>query len=332
MKQRRSRFRGALSVDTGGWLVASPRFHGDKKPKLQLRAETFFKSFAAMGYHALNIGEHELALPPAQLKKLAKRYKLQLVSSNIIDKKTRNPAFQPAVLKTIGGIKFGIFGLVTSAPQARGDNFAAYGLEVNDPARAARAAVTVLRKNGAQVIVCLSAMRRQEADLVTDKVKGIDIVLGTTGMELTMQLATMGRSFFADTYTKGKYIGEVLWTPGAEKSKWAAANLKATLQQQSQSLQMRVTDLSQQLTTAGKPNSPVQLTAQSRKLMQRELVRMRAKLQRVKLELDGDLKAPAGAGQVRLSMHPLNTDVEDDKRVLKIVERFKKKYPSKPGH
>ncbi len=332
MNQRKSRFLGALAVDTGGWLVANPRFHGEELAKTTMRAEAFFGAFRAMGYVALNVGEHEMVLPPQTLLKLAKRHKLQLVSANIVDKKTGKPTFQPAVLRQIGGMKVGIFGLVTAAPEALGELFAKRELAVNDPIKAAAAAVRVLRSNGAQLVICLSALRQREVDLLGEKVKGIDLVLGSASMGLTLQIAGLGDGYFADTFTKGKYNGEIVLTPGSDPKRWVAADLKASLRQQSANLRTQVVELSEQLQNADKPGSPVQLTAQSRKIMERELARMRAKQQRVDLELSGDVKTPAGAGRVRLTMHPLNSEIDDDKRVVRVIAKFKKKYPSKPGH
>jgi len=332
MKQRKSRFRAALSVDTGGWLLASPRFHGEPAAKTTLRAEAFFKAFRAMGYDAVNVGEHEMVLPPKVLRRLAKHSKVQLVSANIVDSKTEKPVFQPAILRPAAGMKVGFFGLITGAPQARGELFAKRGLSVTDPILAAKAAVKVLRKNGAQFIVCLSAMRKQEVELLGEKVKGIDIVLGSTAMELTLQLSGLGKGYFADTYTKGKYNGELVLTPGADLQQWAAADMKASLRQQSSNLRSRVQEMGEQLKSADKPGSPLTLTPQTRKVMQRELVRMRAKLQRVGLALESNPQAPKGAGRLRLMMHPLNNEIVDDKVVLRHVAKYKKKYPAAPGH
>ncbi len=332
MKERRGRYQAVAALDAGGWLVSNPRFHGDKPGQTRARATAFLKSFAAMGYIAVNVGAHELVLPPAELAKLAKRSRVQLISANLVGKDGKKPLFQPAVLRKVGGLKVGVFGLISANPDGYGPLVAKRQLKITDPVAAARAAVAVLRRNGADIVVCLSALRRTEVDLVAEKVRGVDVILGSTAMELSMQLSGTGKGYFADTYTKGKYVGELVLVPGDDTKAWVAADLKASLRQQEANLRQQVSNLQSQLKSASEPDSPIKLTPESRKVMQRELVRMRAKLQRVGLELEGDANVPAGAGKLRLSMSALDSKIDDEPRVLRAVDAYKKRFPSKPGH
>ena len=332
MKKRRGNYRGHLAVETGGWLVSNPRFNQDKPGQTEARAVAFLKSFKEMGYAAVNVGAHEMVLPYKKLLSLAKRHKVQLVSANIVRQKDDKPVFQPAVVKTIGGIRVGLFGLISENPQNYGKLFIDRKMTVMSPVKAAKAAVSVLRRNGAQVVVCLSALRRAEINLVSEKVPGVDLFIGSSGMELTLQLSRLSHGYFIDTYTKGKYVGELLLEPGKDRKKWAAADVKATLTQQITDLRVQVRALQQQLKVAQKPNSPLQLNEQTRELLQKQLVQRRAKLLRVTMELEDAGSAPADAGRLKVRMVPLNKDIDDDKRVLKAVDAYKKKYPSKPGH
>ncbi|HAN30473.1 MAG TPA: hypothetical protein DCQ06_02645 [Myxococcales bacterium] len=332
MKDRRGRFRGQLAVDTGGWLVSNPRFQSDKPGQTEARAVAFLKSFRLMRYAAVNIGAHEMVLPHKRLKALARRHKVQLVSSNIVDRETEKPIFQPAVLKTISGVRFGVLGLISENPQNFGKLFAEKGLTVSSAVDAARAAVKVLRRNGAQVIVCLSALRRNEVDLVSEKVPGVDVFVGSSGMELTLHLSRLSNGYFVDTYTKGKYVGELLFEPGKERSKWAAADMRGSLTQQVTDLRLQVRGIQHQLKNANQKDSPIQLTEQSREVLQQQLVQRRAKLQRVTMELEDFKESPAGAGRMKMRMLPLNKEIKDEHKVLKAVDAYKAKYPTKPGH
>ena len=285
-----------------------------------------------MGYAALNVASHEMKIGPKTLKKLARKHKLPLLSASIVDK-AEKPVFQQTFVKQVGPLRMCFFGLISDTPDEYGPLFHEKGFEVLKPVIAAKRAMKQLASKRCDLVGILSHLRRDQVDLVTEKVKGIDLVLGSSNQGLSSSLERVGPAYFGDCFNKGKYIGELLISPGEDKTRFAVANLKATLVNERLSLSRRVRDTASQLEEAKKPDGAVKLTPESTQILQSQLAGLRAKLQRVTMELEGEKDGPGKASLMSLSMHPLASDTEDDKRVLKVVERYKKKWKVKgPGH
>jgi hypothetical protein len=74
-------------------------------------------------------------------------------------------------LRSVGGVRVGLFGVVTPA------RMKPVGVSARDPVPEARAAVEGLRKKGAEVVVALCGMNRGETRSLVESVPGIDYAL-----------------------------------------------------------------------------------------------------------------------------------------------------------
>ena len=322
-----------MRVETGGTLVDSPRFNRVPPRQVADRAAVYFKSLRKMGYAAMGVGSHEMKLGVKELKKLSRKHKVPLVSANIIDSKTRKPVFQSHVIKQVGALRMCFIGLVSDSPEELGPLFVDKGYEVTSPVAAAKEALKKLKGKRCDLVAVLSQLRRNEVDTLGEKVEGIDLVLGSTNQGLSSSLERVGGAYFGDCFNKGKYVGRLLISPGKDKGRYVIANLRATLQNEKLSLARRVRDIAGQLEEADKPNGAVKLTDDSRRVLQQNLAGLRAKMQRVNLELEEEAEDPGKASLLDLSMHALSSDIKDDKRVLKLVDGYKKRWKVKgAGH
>jgi len=320
-----------LAVDTGAMLIANPHMLVETKAEMASRARCFFRSLAAMGYVALNIGPHEMALGESALKKAARSQRITLLSANILKGDSSKPVFKGTMIRRVAGLKIGLFGLVTESPPNYGKFFVDKGLRVINPVKAARRAVAELRAKGVDLVVALSQLKRHEIEDLGDDVKGIDLVLGSSGMELTQSLQRLGGVLYGDTYTKGKYVAQLLIHPGKTGSGWQVENLQHSMASERATLAQQVQSMKAELDSASGPDSALQLTDASRKIMQSRLVRARARLQRLGMELEAGAVGREGAGSLALSMNPLGSDIVDHKKVLAYVNAHKKKFPGKAG-
>ncbi len=285
-----------------------------------------------MGYVALNIGPHEMAMDRKALRKAAGAQRIALLSANILDDKTGKPAFSSHLVRKVGGLKIGFFGLVTESPPNYGKLFVERGLRVVAPVGAARKAVRALRDKGCDIVIALSQLKRHEIEDLGDKVKGLDVVLGSSNMELTQSLQRLGSLLYGDTYMKGKYVAQMLIHAGEKGRGWRVENLLRSMDSERAALAQQVQSMQTELAASEGPNADLKLTEQSRKIMQARLARARARLQRLGLELEGGVVGHEGAGTLALSMHPLGSEVSDHAKVLAFVNAHKKKFPAKKGH
>lgn len=329
-KERAATRPHRLIVDAGGLMVPNPSALTEREGEAVARADVFGTVMAQMGYAAQHVGVHELALGLAELRKWSAKHRIPLLSTNVYTTDGK-PAFQRTLSRKVGMLQVCMLGLMSDSPPDLGRNVLDQGLAVREPAAEAKAAVRELEGQGCELIVLLSQLRRQEIEKVVAAAPGIDLVLGSTDMDLTMQLTTMGKGLYADAFTKGKYVGEVVASIGERKDQFVAANLRASLQSERVNLAQQVQSFQAQLETANTPGGPLQLNAETRQVMERQLAAARARLQRVTMDLEGVFESPKGASTLDLVMTALGTDVKDDPAVDKVVQKLKEKYPKAPG-
>jgi hypothetical protein len=99
-----------LLLDTGDVLpLFTPEF---TRQIITYNAFISLKAMEVMGYDAINVGESDLILGEKFLEGKSKNLKFPFISSNIVEKSTRQPFFKPYVIKKMkNGLKVGILGV-----------------------------------------------------------------------------------------------------------------------------------------------------------------------------------------------------------------------------
>ena len=320
----------ALAFDTGALMVPNVPDTMDRPGEAVARAEVFLRAMARGGYAGLNVGAQELALGVADLRRLAAASHIPLLSANLYDK-TGKPAFQRLLVKQAGPLKVGVFGLTTTQPLDILNTVEKQGLQIEPPNVMAAAAVKELRAQGCDLVIVLSQLSRLEVDALTAQVKGIDLVLGSNNMDMTAQLLAAGEAFFVDTFTKGKYMG-MLTVSVRGKGPLFAANMKAALNAQRSELAGQIQSLQVQIEQSGVPGAPLRLSKEAREVIDHQLAALRARMQRVTMEIEAGGSMPPNANTVELEMAALGQELPDDVEVLKWVDKLKTKFPHVAGH
>ncbi|MBM4372664.1 MAG: hypothetical protein FJ098_13470, partial [Deltaproteobacteria bacterium] len=80
------------------------------------------------------------------------------------------------------------------------------GFTVRDPVEAAREGIEALRRDGAQAIIVLSALGRQDVDRVAQEVEGIDLLLGDRNLSIPRFLEPRGKTLVLEAGQKGKQV------------------------------------------------------------------------------------------------------------------------------
>src|SRR6186997_2683181 len=138
VKRIRKENPNTLLVDAGDVLQGTPYFNFYK-------GEVEYKAMSAIGYDVGTLGNHEFDNGVEALAAALKFANFDIVSANYDVKGTAlEQRVKTYVVKTVGGIKIGLFGLgVSPAALITPDNFK--GLTYLDPVVAARNAVKKLR-------------------------------------------------------------------------------------------------------------------------------------------------------------------------------------------
>ena len=178
VKRIRKENPNTLLVDAGDVLQGTPYFNFYK-------GEVEYKAMSAIGYDAGTLGNHEFDNGVEALAAALKFANFDIVSANYDVKGTvLEGRVKPYVVKTLGGIRVGLFGLgISPAGLITPANFK--GVTYIDPVQAARDVVKTLReKERCALVVCMSHLgyaERPRADrmsdtLVASQVDGIDFI------------------------------------------------------------------------------------------------------------------------------------------------------------
>ena len=150
VKRIRKENPNTLLIDAGDVLQGTPYFN-------YYRGEVEYKAMSAIGYDASTLGNHEFDNGVEALAAALKFANFDIVNSNYDLKGTAlEGRVKPYVVKTVGGIRVGLFGLgISPTALITPENFK--GITYNDPVIAARNVVKILREQErCALVVCMS--------------------------------------------------------------------------------------------------------------------------------------------------------------------------------
>jgi 5'-nucleotidase len=150
VKRVRKENPNTLLIDAGDVLQGTPYFNF-------YRGEVEYKAMSAIGYDASTLGNHEFDNGVEALAAALKFANFDIVSTNYDVKGTAlEGRIKPYVVKTVGGIRIGLFGLgISLTALITPENFK--GITYNDPVIAARNVVKTLREQErCALVVCMS--------------------------------------------------------------------------------------------------------------------------------------------------------------------------------
>lgn len=221
VKRVRKENPNTLLVDAGDVLQGTPYFNFYK-------GEVEYRAMSAIGYDVGTLGNHEFDNGVDALAAALKFANFDIVSANYDVKGTvLEQRVKPYVVKTVGGIKVGLFGLgVSPVALITPDNFK--GVTYNDPVVAARNVVKKLRdEERCALVVCMShlgyfANGDRGDPLVAAQVDGIDFIAGGHSHTFMKEPVTQTQPCGAKTLIfqvgkSGIYVGRVDFTFRAGK-------------------------------------------------------------------------------------------------------------------
>jgi len=221
VKRIRKENPNTLLIDAGDVLQGTPYFNFYK-------GEVEYKAMSAIGYDAGTLGNHEFDNGVEALAAALKFANFDIVSANYDVKGTvLEQRVKPYVVKTVAGIRIGLFGLgISPVALITPDNFK--GVTYIDPVVAARDVVKKLRdEERCALVVCMSHLgyveNNQRGDLqVASQVDGIDFIASghthTFMKEPVMQTQPCGaKTMIFQVGKSGIYVGRVDFTFRAGK-------------------------------------------------------------------------------------------------------------------
>lgn len=196
-------------LEAGDALFPEDPLFPEEVAQRRAKAELIMAANKAMAVDFATVGDQDLKLGVEFLKSLVAEHQFPMHSANLLaaDGKT---VFPSRAMKTIGGVKVGLFGL-TVALDSEGkpileDN---PNFRVADPFEAARREVAALQKEGAQVIVAVTHLGISEDTRLANEVPGIHFIFGGHSMSPLAEPSKAKDTWILQSGSRGKHIGRL---------------------------------------------------------------------------------------------------------------------------
>lgn len=186
-----------LAGDTLGPSVASNIFKGRQ----------MIAAWNATGLDYAVLGNHEFDFGDAILRERMRESKFTWLGSNVFDRKTGKlfGDMPPFVLREFGGVRIGLFGLLTTDTKQSSSPGA--DVEFRDPCRTANEMIKQLRGRGARTIVAITHLTIENDKRLARCAPGIDVIIG--GHEHTVLQSLAGRTPIFKMGSDGRNLGRI---------------------------------------------------------------------------------------------------------------------------
>ena len=167
-----------------------------------LNAKLLVEVFNLMGCDAVGIGEDELRLGTKDFSKMKKTAEFPFISANVVTQRGRK-IYAPSVVKEAGGLRWGIFSLMSAKPSL---NPQKRDWKVLDPVSTGKQVVEELQSK-ADIIILLAAMPLQELRALLPQVPGITIAVAGNNPSGLRRPLQVGQTIVVSSYAYGRYLG-----------------------------------------------------------------------------------------------------------------------------
>lgn len=262
-----------------------------------------------MGYDVVNVGEKDLMMGLKFLFDVSQKAKFPFISANLVDKKTGKAIFKPYVIKEMGGLRIGIFGLLddafNSALQEREP-----GLSILEPFLTSRALTRGLREN-CDLIVLLSQLGESKDRKLARENSQIDLILGGGGESKRAVMERVNEVPIYRLEPRGGFLGRIDYSLVDTKKpiKFMISSERDDLEKRLERLITRTIQIKSDMARSGKQDE----------MRVKELKFLESKQR----ELEKTLVAFEDKNFYRHAPIPVQLAVADDPKMMKELETYR---------
>ena len=192
------------------------------------KAHLILKCYNLLGYDALGLGDDDLSLGKDFLVDLSRNARFPFISSNLVDQESGQALFQTYVIKETGGLRIGIFSLLSpnffsaeSDPRIR-------GISLRPPLEEAKHIIGKLRPE-ADLVVLLSHLGYTADIELAETLPGIDVIVGGhSGRSLSYPMQIRD-TIIVQLGSKGLHVGELQLKLASDRRSRPDSSLKAAI-------------------------------------------------------------------------------------------------------
>lgn len=163
------------SRGTAVWLIDAGDFSDGTPFSTEYHGEADISAMNAAGYEFSTLGNHEFNNSLTWLKKLISEFHYPVLCANAMETSTGKPLTPTSVIREIGGLKIGIFGILTheaATYQASKD-----GVTVAGEIETAQSMTKALRSE-ADIVIAISHAGEEMDEKIAAAVPGLDVIVG----------------------------------------------------------------------------------------------------------------------------------------------------------
>jgi 2',3'-cyclic-nucleotide 2'-phosphodiesterase / 3'-nucleotidase len=219
IKQARREKPDLLLLDSGDTIQGTPLIYYHNK-KNNRPPDPMMLSMNALKYDAMTVGNHEYNFGLQVLEKARGEAKFPWLSANTYRKGTDETAYQPYLIKEIGGVRVGVLGLTTPGVPSweNTENYA--GLEFRETVSEAKKWTSILRSKERVDLVVVAMHMGLEEDLSTGQMTPGQAPDENAAVRVAREVAGVDVILMGHTHREvpSVYINGVLLT---QADKWA---------------------------------------------------------------------------------------------------------------
>ena len=226
LQRARENTGASLLLDSGDLFFERYRkaIPPEKAPALGEKAHLILACYRLLGYDALGIGDDDLTLGKDFLVGLSKQAGFPFVSSNLVDKETGHALFQTHVIMDRGGLKIGVFSLLSPNFVSGESDPRTGGIAFREPVEEAKRILGIIRPE-TDLVVLLSHLGYTADIELAEAAPGIDLILGghsNLSLSYPMQIKD---TIIVRVGSKGLHVGELHLQLAPDRSSSPGARL-----------------------------------------------------------------------------------------------------------
>ncbi len=191
------------------------------------QGEAMIKLMGAVGYDAMAPGNHDFNYGYNRLVELKSMAKFPILGANVVPESGKMD-LDEYVIKEVGGLKIGLFGLATPETKYKSSPKNTEGVDITDPIAKAKEIVEKLQAEKVNMIIAISHLGLDEGSEIkssdlAEQVDGIDLIVDGHSHTLLENGKQIGDTLIVQTGEHLKNVGvvDVTFTDGEITSKEA---------------------------------------------------------------------------------------------------------------
>ena len=192
------------------------------------KAHLILKCYNLLGYDALGLGDDDLSLGKDFLVDLSRSASFPFISSNLVDQESGQALFQTYVIKDTGGLRIGIFSLLSPNFFSSEADPRIRGISLRPPLEEAKHIIGKLRPE-ADLVVLLSHLGYTADIELAETLPGIDVIVGGhSGRSLSYPMQIRD-TIIVQLGSKGLHVGELQLKLASDRRSRPDSSLKAAI-------------------------------------------------------------------------------------------------------